>query len=132
MEGAKVGITIAPQDAQCRCDGAPTRRQDDAGDQDQDVRPGRTGEQIGEAREPGHKLPGSGEPDELGRSRSVASHGTIGVLNRGNLPADKSITILSSPRPSTTVPGMTKPDPTLARIAAQFTRHSVKRAAALI
>ena len=44
MEGAEGGITIAPQDAQCRRDGAPTRRQDDAGDQDEDVRPGRTGE----------------------------------------------------------------------------------------
>ena len=55
MEGAEVGITIAPQDAQCRCDGAPTRRQDDAGDQDEDVRPRRTGEQIGEAAEPGHE-----------------------------------------------------------------------------
>ena len=55
MEGAKGGITIAPQDAQCRRDRAPTQRQDDAGDQDEDVRPRRTGEQIGEAREPGHE-----------------------------------------------------------------------------
>ena len=55
MEGGEAGIVIAPQDAQRRRDGAPARRQDDAGEQHQDVRPGRAGEQIGEAREPGEK-----------------------------------------------------------------------------
>ena len=69
MESAKGGITIAPQDAQCRRDRAPTRRQDDAGDQDEEVRPRRTGEQIGEAREPGHEALRQRSADELGRSR---------------------------------------------------------------
>jgi hypothetical protein len=52
VEGAKVGIAFAPQDAQRRRDGSPTRRQDDAGEQHQNVRPGRTREQIGKFHEP--------------------------------------------------------------------------------
>ena len=54
------------------------------------------------------------------------------MLNRGNLTPVRQIKWLSHPssplgRPSTTLLGMTKPDPTLAQIAAQFTRHSVEK-----
>ena len=84
MESAEGGITIAPQDAQCRRDSAPTRRQDDAGDQDEDVRPRRTGKQIGEAREPGHEALRQRSAGRAGEKPEVLHPiGRIGVLNRG-------------------------------------------------
>jgi hypothetical protein len=51
MEGAEIGITFAPKDTQRRCDGSSTGCQDGAGEQHQNVRPGRACEQIGEPRE---------------------------------------------------------------------------------
>lgn len=58
--------------------------------------------------------------------------GRIGALNRGNLTPVRQIesailSILASPRSSTTMLGMTKPDPTVVQIAARFTRHSVEK-----
>jgi hypothetical protein len=51
VEGAEAGIALAPQNAQRRRDGASARRQDDAGEQHQDVWPGWPREQIGKPRE---------------------------------------------------------------------------------
>ncbi len=134
VEGTEVGIAFAPQDAQRRRDGAPARRQDDAGEQHQNVRPGRTREQIGEPREPRQEALGQRRPGRAGEKMGMLHPiGRISALNRGNLVAAATNRIgqLIKPRPCARAIGtlnrMAKPDPTLAQIAAQFTRHDVER-----
>jgi hypothetical protein len=51
MEGAEIRIAFAPKDTQRRCGGSSTGRQDGAGEQHQNVRPGRAREQICKPRE---------------------------------------------------------------------------------
>jgi hypothetical protein len=132
VESAEIGIAISSQDAQRRRDGAPAGRQDDAGEQQEDIRPRRAREQIGEPCEPGQ---------QAWRKRIRGDGQTMGVLhpmrridalNRGNLARVRQIesTISSvSPvcRPSGTLTRMMKTHPTLAQIAAQFTRHDVEK-----
>ncbi len=86
MEGAEVGIAIPPQNTQRRRDGAPAGRQDDAGEQYQNVRPGRAREQIGEPREPGQESLRQRRTRRAGEKMGVLHPiGRIGALNRGNL-----------------------------------------------
>ena len=74
VEGTEVGIAISPEDAQRRGDGAPARRQDHAGEQHQDVRPGWTGEQIGQPRELRKKARAAAIRKRWGEDGNVASH----------------------------------------------------------
>jgi hypothetical protein len=85
MEGAEVGIAISPEDTQRRRHGASTGRQDSAGEQQRNVRPGRAGEQVGETREPGKKA-WRERIDGAGCKRGVLHpKGRIAELIRGNL-----------------------------------------------
>ena len=94
VEGAKVGIVFAPEDAQRRRDGSPAWRQDDAGEQHQDVRPGRTGEQIREAHEPRQETFRQRRPRRAGEKMGVLHPiGRIGALNRGNIASVRQIEI---------------------------------------
>ena len=52
MVDREVVLLLAPEDTQCRGDGSLARRQNGAGYQQQDVLPGRAGEQLGQAGQP--------------------------------------------------------------------------------
>ena len=73
MEGAEVGITLSPQDTQRRRDGAPAGRKDGAGEQEWNVRPSRTGEQIDELLRAGIASAAGADRKSRGDG-SVASH----------------------------------------------------------
>lgn len=99
MKGAEVGIAVAPQDPKRGCDGAPARRQHEPGEEDECGRPGRPGEQIGEAAETG---------DEAIRQRRAGIFGTttgmlhpedgIGAAAHHNLPPIRHIDQSAAPR----------------------------------
>ena len=84
VESAEAGVVISSQDAQRRRDGAPAWRQDDAGDQQQDVRPGRARKQIGEPLQPEQQA--LRERIRRGEEKMGALHPIrrIDALNRGN------------------------------------------------
>ena len=133
MEGAEVGIVLAPQDAQCRRNGAPTGRQNDAGEQHQHMRPGRAREEIGEPREVAEKAWREWRTRRAGETAGML-HPTrrINAVNRSNLVAVRQIesvvlSLLADAPLIGHIDGMTKSDPTLALIAAQFTRHAVEK-----
>src|SRR5215831_17450658 len=85
MEGAEVGIAISPQDTQRRRDGASAWRQDGAGEQQRNVRPGRAGEQVGETREPGKKAWRERIGGASWKTGVLHPRGRIAELIRGNL-----------------------------------------------
>jgi hypothetical protein len=126
VESAEAGVVISSQDAQRRRDGAPAWRQDDAGDQQQDVRPGRARKQIGEPLQPEQQA--LRERIRRGEEKMGALHPIrrIDALNRGNR-AHARQTISPAHRRSGTLDRMTKSDPTLAQIAAQFTQFDVAK-----
>jgi len=132
MEVAEVRIAISPQDAQCSRDGTPTRCQDGAGEQQWDVRPRRTGEQVHEPDEPGQQA----RRERIGRTGEqmgvLHPIRRIAVLNRGNLVAVRQIesavsSRLPDPLAIRHINQVSKPDPTLLQIAAQFTQHGVEK-----
>jgi len=133
MEGAEVGIAISPQDAQRRRDGAPAGRQDDAASKHQNVRPGRAREQIGEPCEPGQEAwrerigrdgENTGMLHPIGRNQLAESRQSHHGATKSNRHRSSG---LACRRATGTLTGMTKPDPTLAQIAARFTRHDVEK-----
>jgi hypothetical protein len=91
VEGAETGIALAPQNAQRRRDGASARRQDDAGEQHQDVWPGRPREQIGKLREDEEKA--FRERIEGGQKARGVLHPMrrVDALNRNNPAALRQI-----------------------------------------
>jgi hypothetical protein len=99
MGGAEIRIAFAPKDKQRGCDGSPTARQDAAGKQQQNVRPGRARE-IGAPPSRDRKHSASGDPDGLGRRLRVFHLiGRIRVPNRGNISrCDKSNRSSTEPR----------------------------------
>jgi hypothetical protein len=105
----------------------------DAGKQHQNVRPGRAREQIGESHDPRQKSFRQRRARRVGEKMGLLHPiGRIGALNRGNLPrCDKSnrpVHRASRVRGTMgTLSSMTKIEPTLAQIAAQFTRHGVEK-----
>jgi len=131
MEVAEVRIAISPQDAQCSRDGTPTRCQDGAGEQQWDVRPRRTGEQV---HEPTSRPASAAGADRKNGEQMGVLHPIrrIAVLNRGNLVAVRQIesavsSRLPDPLAIRHINQVSKPDPTLLQIAAQFTQHGVEK-----
>lgn len=115
---------------------APPWCQDDTGQQRQGCCPGRAREQDGEAFEPAEKARRKRRVGRDGRSTSV-SHpiGRIDRLDRGNMRLPRQIeSTMLSPVPCVLAirhsERMSKPDPVLPRIAAQFTRHDVEKSGA--
>ena len=99
MEVTKVGIAFAPQESQRRRNGSPAGRQDGASEQYQNVRPGRTREQIGEAHQPRQKPFGQWRPRRAGeKMRVLHLIGRIGALNRGNIVPPRQIELACPPR----------------------------------
>ena len=123
---------FASQDAQRRRDGSPAGRQDDAGEQHQNVRPGRTREQIGEPHEPRQKAFRQWRPRRAGeKMRVLHLIGRIGALNRGNIAPPRQIESacpsgLARARRNRHIDRYDQTRPALAQIAAQFTRHDVE------
>ena len=127
MESAEAAIAISSQNAQCRRDGAPAGRQDDAGEKHQNVRPRRAREQIGEPREPGQEAFRQRRTKRVGETMGVLHPiPRIDALNRGKHAPARQIesAIWFARRRSGT---LTTIDPVLAQIAAQFARFDVDK-----
>jgi hypothetical protein len=91
VESAEAAIALSPQDTQHRRDSATAGRQDGAGEQHWDVRPGRTGEQIGKDSKPIGLTRRQRIRSARGKTGVLHPIRRIGALSRGNLAGPRQI-----------------------------------------